>query len=179
MIQRKAKLRLLVTTQCNRNCSKCCNKDWDMAGLPKISVTQAAKYNEIMITGGEPLLYPEKVNELMLAIISINPSARIFIYTANIRELASGSTLDSSLFSGVHVTLHEDITKHELQLLKYMQERYPITFKTKSMRLQIFPDIKRKISITPKLWKRITFNQWIENCPLPIDEDFMQLEELF
>lgn len=175
----KAKLRLLVTSHCNRSCPGCCNKDWDIKGLPQISVADAAKYSEIMITGGEPLLYPEKVNALMLALIKINPSVKIFIYTANIRELASGNTLDSSLFSGIHVTLHEDITKHELQLLKYMQERYPITFKTKSMRLQIFPDIKRKISIMPKLWKRITFNPWIKNCPLPIDEDFMKLEELF
>ena len=175
----KAKLRLLVTLHCNRSCPGCCNKDYDIKNLPKISIAQAAQYGEVMITGGEPLLYPGKVNNLMLAIVAENPSAKIFIYTANIRELASGDTLDSSLFSGVHVTIHEDITKHELQLLKYMQERYPITFKTKSMRLQIFPDIKRKISIVPKLWKRITFNPWIENCPLPIDEDFMQLEELF
>jgi organic radical activating enzyme len=175
----KTKLRLLVTSHCNKNCPGCCNKDWDIKNLPKITIAKAAEYNEIMITGGEPLLHPEKVNELMIALVSINPSAKIFIYTANIRELASGSILDSSLFSGVHITLHEDITKHELQLLKYMQKRYPITFKTKSMRLQIFPDIKRKISIVPRLWKRITFNPWIKNCPLPIDEDFMQLEKLF
>ncbi len=51
------KLRLLVTTKCPNKCPMCCNNSWDFSKLP---VVEHFNYKEIMITGGEPLLFPEK-----------------------------------------------------------------------------------------------------------------------
>ena len=50
------KLRLLVTTKCPNKCPMCCNNSWDFSKLP---VVEHFNYKEIMITGGEPLLFPE------------------------------------------------------------------------------------------------------------------------
>jgi molybdenum cofactor biosynthesis enzyme MoaA len=42
------KLRLLVTSECNRSCSGCCNKEWDLDKLP---VCESYKdYDEIYLT---------------------------------------------------------------------------------------------------------------------------------
>jgi molybdenum cofactor biosynthesis enzyme MoaA len=51
------KLRLLVTERCARSCSGCCNHDWDLAALP--TCESYAGYDEVLLTGGEPMLYPE------------------------------------------------------------------------------------------------------------------------
>ena len=51
------KLRLLVTTKCPNKCPMCCNNSWDFSKLP---VVEHFNYKEIMITGGEPLLFPGK-----------------------------------------------------------------------------------------------------------------------
>lgn len=55
------KLRLLVTTKYPNKCPMCCNNSWDFSKLP---VVEHFNYKEIMITGGEPLLFPEKLANL-------------------------------------------------------------------------------------------------------------------
>lgn len=47
------KLRLLVTAKCHNKCPMCCNKQFD---FEKIPVVDRLDYDEISITGGEPLL---------------------------------------------------------------------------------------------------------------------------
>ena len=78
-----SKLRLLVTTKCPNNCPLCCNKGWNFDNLP---IVERWNYEQIMITGGEPLLYTSKVCDLVRSIRSINRamglSPQVFIYTA-------------------------------------------------------------------------------------------------
>ena len=52
------KLRLLVTTKCPNKCPMCCNNSWDFSSLP---VVDRWDYEEIMITGGEPLIHTNMV----------------------------------------------------------------------------------------------------------------------
>lgn len=47
------KLRLLVTAKCHNKCPMCCNNQFD---FEKIPVVDRLDYEEISITGGEPLL---------------------------------------------------------------------------------------------------------------------------
>lgn len=62
------KLRLLVTTKCPNKCPMCCNNSWDFSKLP---VVEHFNYKEIMITGGEPLLFPEKLSNLAESIRTV------------------------------------------------------------------------------------------------------------
>lgn len=62
------KLRLLLTTRCPNKCPMCCNNSWDFSRLP---VVDRWNYEEIMITGGEPLIHTNKVAELIRSILSI------------------------------------------------------------------------------------------------------------
>lgn len=66
------KLRLLVTTKCPNKCPMCCNNSWDFSKLP---VVEHFNYKEIMITGGEPLLFPEKLANLAESIKTVQKLA--------------------------------------------------------------------------------------------------------
>lgn len=48
------KLRLLVTDKCPNKCPLCCNNQFD---LEKIPVVERWDYDEISITGVEPLMF--------------------------------------------------------------------------------------------------------------------------
>lgn len=50
------KLRLLLFKECHRGCEGCCNKDWDLKSLLKAD--NFLPYDEILLTGGEPMLDP-------------------------------------------------------------------------------------------------------------------------
>ena len=78
------KLRLLVTTKCPNKCPMCCNNSWDFSKLP---VVEHFNYKEIKITGGEPLLFPEKLANLAESIKTVQKLAygnkgKLFLYTA-------------------------------------------------------------------------------------------------
>lgn len=79
------KLRLLVTTRCPNKCPMCCNNQFDFNKLP---VVDRWNYDEIMITGGEPLLFGDELPILISSIKYLesmqgsNPS-KIYVYTAS------------------------------------------------------------------------------------------------
>ena len=61
----------------------CCNNSWDFTKLP---VVDHFNYKEVMITGGEPLLFPDQVAILSDAIknsnvLAYNHEVSVFIYT--------------------------------------------------------------------------------------------------
>jgi len=56
------KARVLITQDCNRNCPNCCAEySTIMSTMCPCKVEDMANYDELLITGGEPMLYPEKV----------------------------------------------------------------------------------------------------------------------
>lgn len=61
----KKTARVIVTLKCNRNCPGCCNMN-----LPEYREVHTDEelldYEEIVITGGEPMLIPGKVLELSI-----------------------------------------------------------------------------------------------------------------
>ena len=80
------KLRLLVTAKCHNKCPMCCNNQFD---FEKIPVVDRLDYDEISITGGEPLL-PDCNGKTMWLAHGIRnvfrtlgiPAPRLFLYTA-------------------------------------------------------------------------------------------------
>lgn len=80
----KDKLRLLLFDDCNRNCPGCCNRDWDLQALPLCQ--DYTPYRLIMLTGGEPMLYPEIIREAIAA-IRRQTNVPIYLYTAMPEQL--------------------------------------------------------------------------------------------
>jgi organic radical activating enzyme len=169
------KLRLLFTKICNRNCPGCCNKDWDLDALKKVSLFD---YDEILITGGEPLLFPEKLIGYVEAIRVVS-KAKIYVYTAMTIHNNSFKSLYEvmKVVDGITLTLHEqqDVTnlapvlysiKHDSTVNK--------VFKDKSLRLNVFLGLDLK-GLDLSDWKVKEGMVWVENCPLPTNEVFRKI----
>jgi molybdenum cofactor biosynthesis enzyme MoaA len=104
-------LRLLVTTYCPKNCEMCCNKDQDLASLPVVD--NFDNYNEIIITGGEPLTEEafDKTVSLVKYLQDWYDSKRVIIYTADAFGLYR--FLTKNKVDGVTFSIHsnEDLDK--------------------------------------------------------------------
>lgn len=78
--------RVLITSQCVRKCSYCCNKLPEVQETIKFTtmdqfIENAHKYDVINITGGEPLLESKKLLDLINKIMKIGYSGKIYLYT--------------------------------------------------------------------------------------------------
>lgn len=172
------KLRLLVTSKCHNDCKLCCNKDYDLNKLQEISldeINDLIKYWEINITGGEPLLFPEKLLNL-LSELSAN---YVNIYTAKPSLVTFIAICD--FISGFTVSIHNDndltnFIKFNEQLINFNNN-----FSKKShyinLRLHVFCDVNIK-PINLFGWD-VKFIEWQKDCPIPQDENFRRLKELW
>ena len=164
------KLRLLLNKDCDRSCAGCCNKDWDLDNLPICKTYK--DYEEIILTGGEPMLYPVRVLETINEIRTENPKAKIILYTAK--------PIDDALFrymmcklDGITITFHEQ--KDVGHFNKVWRVFYKEELEKKIIRLNVFKGID--ISSVDKEGIRVKENMvWIKNCPLPEDEVFERIE---
>lgn len=181
------KLRLLVTTDCNNKCPLCCNNNWDFSKLPVVS---RFNYEEIMITGGEPMLHLIEVYHLIYRIRELqrylDVKSKFYIYTSlpNLGMYPYSKILFS--IDGITVTPHnKEGVDTFVALNKYIRRLYYTKgVKNKdyfpSLRLNLFPDIKKLLPkrINLSLWK-IKDMEWIKDCPVPEGEDFRRISTLF
>lgn len=184
------KLRLLVTTKCHNSCPMCCNKQFDLNNLP---VVDRWDYDEIILTGGEPLSSIKKVRYLITLIESIKtiqkaqglPLSKVYVYTSThhpnlmrkILPYVDGITYIPHNVKEIHTVIN--FNQHILLLKEYN----PAYIGKKSFKLNLFPDIKETIERVTKLrffssWT-IHEIQWIKDCPIPEGEDFRRIYTLY
>ena len=163
------KLRLLMTKTCNRSCSGCCNKDWDLDNLP--IADSYSDYEIIMITGGEPLLFPSELRDLIHDLRG-KTKATIYVYTAKMDDPDLFIDILSRV-DGITLTIHE---KEDIpDFIKLCQAINPELIKRKGMRLNVFISACVSNSIIPDWWDYKYIN-WIPNCPLPENEEFKRMK---
>ena len=97
------KCRLVLWEDCNRACIGCCNKDWDMKAIPELP--RFENYETYLLTGGEPMLYSDKVVNICQA-IKANTQSKIILYTAKVDDQAANVRI-LPWIDGITVTLHE------------------------------------------------------------------------
>lgn len=164
----RKKLRLLLFADCNRHCAGCCNKDWNLESLP--ICTDYTPYDEILLTGGEPMLKPDLTVQAIQEIRQ-QTNAPIILYTA---DLAKPIWLYfiNSLIDGLTVTLH---TPGDVRVFE-SYDRYftPPEHMKGRMRLNVFKEAG-EVRAKPH-WKVKPGMEWIKNCPLPEGEVLMKYE---
>lgn len=155
-------LRLLLWPDCNRSCSGCCNKDWNLDALPRATVEEIKNTNLVMLTGGEPMLYPEGLKGAIENVRALS-SAKIYIYTAKVDEPIAREAL--IMADGMTLTLHcqSDVEP----FLKFAKS---VRGLSRSLRLNVFKGIE--VPEVPVGWVVKNNIEWIENCPLPTNEIF-------
>ncbi|MDF2499327.1 MAG: 4Fe-4S single cluster domain [Anaerosporomusa subterranea] len=177
------KARLLVTLECPRSCEGCCN---DNLKLDKIailpSIDQLLQYDEVIISGGEPMLIPGKVMEFCQTLRQMEYTGQIYMYSAlynhTLREEYVGLLRRTGvgikpLLNGLHFTVHNEAGDREINELKQL-----------SKFLQIFSDKQLRLAIDGRLYERFDFSniefsawdvvrklQWKDDCPLPSGEE--------
>jgi hypothetical protein len=165
----KSTLRLLLTKDCNRSCIGCCNKDWDLDSLPICE--DFFGYDEIILTGGEPLLYPMRIFNTISDIRLYN-KCPIYLYTAKLDDVYLVYYLINFL-DGITVTLHEKEDIVNFNKLDKLLVNQHIPF-NKSFRLNVFKEVGEVKPIIPGIWQIKDNIEWIKDCPLPTNEVFMK-----
>ena len=170
------KLRLLMTSVCLKSCEGCCNKDYNLSKLPKVS---HLNYDEILLTGGEPMLYPDAVISVAKLIRAVNPNTKIYLYTSKFDVIEWKFMEALNVLHGITCTLHtQEDAVHFANILHYIQQLGYA--KHKSLQLHIFKgvDIDSVVQFNRtwlRDWKVKENIEWIENCPLPEGEEFRTL----
>ncbi|KKL47756.1 hypothetical protein LCGC14_2332390 [marine sediment metagenome] len=167
--------RLIVTFDCERNCSYCCNKYKSIVGnRTKIkSLKEVKYYDAVCITGGEPMLNPYKVYGIIQILKKQNPKVIIYLYSALwVRDMVDMM----AVVNGIHFTLHANSTAIDI-LNFYEFQKEAQNFPWVSFRLYVHPQIKYGVNVVPKVWKRIESKPWIgeESCQLPENETLFEL----
>lgn len=180
----KKKLRLLVTEECNRNCEGCCNKDFDISNLPVLTPNdfdEMIDYDMIMITGGEPMLYPKVVRSVARLAKAVNPDIKVILYTAKVNDLKDMEWIIDSL-DGITLTIYDSKDISALKVFDvYLDVRNLNNLSSindLSLRLNIFKDVEEypfDFSLY-RDWKIKDNIEWIKDCPLPDGEVFKKLK---
>ena len=171
------KLRLLVTKECHNNCPKCCNKLYDLDSIP---VIDRFDYDEVCITGGEPMLdfkYVLNVASMFKTIaLCQDRTIKVYIYTANMSNaqfLALSKVVDGFVY-----TPHSDAdvgTFIDLNNSMLRNTFFRIRVEQLSLRLNLFADVKEQLHGEDfSLWK-IKDMEWLDDCPVPEGEDFRRV----
>lgn len=178
------KLRLIVTDKCHNRCPLCCNNRFDLSQLP---IVDRWDYDEIMFTGGEPMLKPHELTFLVRSIRKIHfamgHKCKYYLYTA--LPFIARDTLNTLMyFSGICVTPHTqrdvDVFVELNQLLMAWAATSPFFWDDHSLRLNLFPESKAMLpeDIDLSLWS-VKDMRWIKDCPVPEGEDLRRISQLY
>ena len=93
----KKTARVIVTFQCNRRCPGCCNSN--LPEYRKVHTDEELMgYQEIVITGGEPMLIPGKTLEFINRMWDKGYRGKMYLYTSpRFRERASNLWMKARL----------------------------------------------------------------------------------
>jgi MoaA/NifB/PqqE/SkfB family radical SAM enzyme len=168
-------LRLLVTEICNRRCEGCCNQFWDLESLPVFSLDCLNSFDQLIITGGEPMLIPDICESLAVLSRSINPDICIYLYTAKTKPIENLINI-LPMLDGICITIH-DIS----DLIPFLDFNEWIVrngiYTEKSLRLNIFSEEVKRLQINyPSMWI-IKDKKWIPHQHLNEHEVFMRLKK--
>lgn len=176
----KQTLRLITTYKCNRNCIGCCNKQENFLPDKIKTITSLEGYNEIILTGGEPMLFQRNLYALIQSLRWLcgkqhqKDTPKIILYTA-LFDLQKETYNILSNLDGLTYTLHNQDQLFEFHLLDGIV--YNTNFSNFSLRLNIFKKVSCPIYKTP--WKVKDNIEWIDNCPLPKNEEIRKLKQLW
>lgn len=157
------KLRLLVTTECPRQCVGCCNTYTKiMENATQINTLEGLiNYSEIMITGGEPMLHPDKTLKIIDQLKKRNPDALIYLYSA-LYNKDFPKLLEK--IDGLHFTLHYNANDEDIFSFYKLQESIferKKDWRHKSFRLYIDNKLGLSVKIIPFVWDLVNVSKWL------------------
>jgi len=170
----KTSARLIMFLDCPRACRGCANtypaiRD---AMRPITSLDALEPYEEILLTGGEPMFRPATTLNFLARIRRRFPDKRVYLYVSMMNQRAIEAALPH--LDGLQFTLHVDAgpddveDMHSLQLLIASHGR-----REASYRLKIAETATVAVSPSADIWTRIDRKPWRTegDCVVPAHED--------
>jgi organic radical activating enzyme len=120
-------------------------------------------FDEILITGGEPMLDPARTADITNRLKWQNPGAKTYLYTAKYSAHLWALALMCH-FDGMQFSLHADATSedlkdfHDLQNALYYRRR---SIENKSFRLYVDSRLFGNVTVNPALWSRVEMKPWL------------------
>lgn len=180
-MEKNKKLRLLVTKECHNNCPKCCNKQYDLDSVP---VIDRFDYDEVCITGGEPMLEPNKVAAIAKMFKNVakclGKKVKVYVYTALLDHNFLRNTARAGLIDGFVVTPHTKIDIGRFKALNYYlsDPNCFVEVRDMSLRLNLFADVKEQLKDEDLSRWKIKDMEWLDECPVPEGEDFRRIANI-
>jgi len=160
--------RLIFTEICNRNCLGCCNKQFDMSEFESWKWKDVSQFNQVMVTGGEPMLFPHEVLAFGRRYRELDqyPGTQLILYTAFVKDLPMVNQI-LNLYNGMTLTLHDqgDVAGFE-RLNSRLLHNGPYNL---SLRLNVFKGVRLTDRPYP-LWQIKSDIVWLDSCPIPENE---------
>lgn len=168
-------IRLLVSEICNRFCEKCCNQSelHDLDNLPIIDTPSILQAQEVILTGGETMIDPIRIQRITRTLRQINPDLLIYMYTAKCRPPANLIVCMEDL-NGITLTLHEPKDVFDFQMFSQWMELKPDWFYSKSLRLNYFPSEGVSLEGVKVDGWTVEAIEWLDDCPVPEHETLMR-----
>lgn len=163
MLILKKTARVIVTWGCNRQCEGCCNNSLDKSEIKTVTIEELRQYEEIVITGGEPMLLKDKLYNFISDLKKNMPKAKIYLYTSYWDD-SQLSKYTIGMLSGISFTIHNESTDKDIIALKNLS-RYIDRFL--STRLFIDNRLYDKYdfsNINFDRWDVIRKLQWKKEC---------------
>lgn len=161
--------RVIITKKCNRTCHYCCNeKDGTFDDSINLnSIAGLAGYSSVVISGGEPMLYWERVIAFAKAIREAYPHTMIYLQSATCTKYT-----DEVLqhVDGITYTVHEEASLRDAAMFASMQDLAMRYASEKNFRLNVHDDCPQYLSICPKAWGEVRFFHHRDECPVPANE---------
>lgn len=143
----RKRLKLFLWEDCNRKCPNC---PTDNIPEEEINFKGLANYDDIVLTGGEPMLKPERVHNLIMRIRIHYPEKRIYLHTADTRDRNYIRIMMFDL-DGITVTIHsqfdvDNFNNFSNSTVESLKERV-------SCRLNLAPGVRLNNLYAQKHWK--------------------------
>ena len=178
-------LRLICTYECNRNCQGCCNKqdlflEDNLKSIDEEDIKNVINdYHQVLITGGEPMLFQTRV-AVLLARIRVASCIDVILYTAKTDWSLDGFLNQLAPLDGITITLHDQRAADEFCNLFEGLMDFNVThlINEKSLRLNVFNGVNLDLNLIKyirMMWLIKNNIEWIPDCPLPSNEKILKL----
>ncbi|MEY8429262.1 4Fe-4S cluster-binding domain-containing protein [Lachnospiraceae bacterium 48-42] len=172
----KKTARVIVTYRCDRKCENCCNEH--IRNVPEVQFEDLLEYDEIVITGGEPMLFAPRVVELVHRLRDRRFRGRIWLYTATFNEDHWAHRMLIRDVDGITYTFHAEYTNRDISRLKDLTEFLNSGGFPGSYRLMVDSRVMRDISLQDikgiRKWTDIKALVWKDGaCPVPEHEELL------
>ncbi len=183
-------LRLVVTYDCIRDYAMCCNKldDYPPEKVKSVNenfLPQALEsYDEIVVTGGEPVMFHSKLIELSKQ-INLAGCIKSYVNTAMTSIDIDEFNSLCAHFDGVTMTIHDqDALEEFFALVVQINCSWAMhwLYQDTSLRVNIFKDIcmsSNDWSLISRFWDVKKDYVWKNYCSLPKHETLLKLEDLW